>query len=80
MTSDEDSQFGNSSPLPISWKFQGFGGIWAKFGKFRGNSGELSGIQWGFCMALNMTSVGIPGGYRGNVRFSGKFVVWGGFG
>ena len=31
-------------------------------------------------MALNVNAVGIPGGYRGNDWFSGKFVVWGGFG
>ena len=34
----------------------------------------------GFCMALSMNSVGIPGGFRGNAGFSGKFGVWGGFG
>ena len=34
----------------------------------------------GFCMVLNMNSVGIPGGFRGNTGFSGKFGVWGGFG
>ena len=42
----------------------------------------------GFCMALSMNSVGrgdfmnsvgIPGGFRGNARFSGKFGVCGGF-
>ena len=40
----------NSSPPLISRKFRGFGGIWAisgKFGKFRENSGEFSGIQYG---------------------------------
>ena len=26
----------------------------------------------GFCMALSMNSVGIPGGVRGNAGFSGK--------
>ena len=39
--------------------------------------------QWnsvGFCVALSMNSVGIPGGFRGNTEFSGKFGVWGGFG
>ena len=39
----------------FSRKFQGFGGIWAnlgKFGKFRENSVELSGIQWGFVWRL----------------------------
>ena len=38
----------NSSPPLILRKFQGFGGIWAnlgKFGKFRENSGEFSGIS-----------------------------------
>ena len=34
----------------------------------------------GFCMALSMNSVGIPGGFRGSAGFSGKFGVWGGFG
>ena len=45
----------NSSPPLISRKFQGFGGIWVKSGKFRKfreNSGELSGIQWGFVWRL----------------------------
>ena len=40
----------NSSPPLISRKFQGFGGIWAilgKFGKFRENSGEFSGVLYG---------------------------------
>ena len=31
----------------------------------------------GFCMALSMNSVGIPGGFRGNAGFSRKL---GGFG
>ena len=30
-------------------------------------------------MALSMNSEGIPGGFRGNAGFSGKFGVWGGF-
>ena len=34
----------------------------------------------GFCMALNMKSIGIPGRFWGNAGFSGKFGVWGGFG
>ena len=34
----------------------------------------------GFCKALSMNSVGIPGGFLGNAGFSGKFGVWGGFG
>ena len=62
----------NSSPPPISRKCQGFGGIWAnsgKIGKFRENSVELSGIQWGFVWRLVMNSVGIPGGFRGNAGF-----------
>ena len=45
----------NSSPPLISRKFRGFGGVWAisgKFGKFRENSGEFSGIQWGFVWRL----------------------------
>ena len=72
----------NSSPPLILRKFQGFGGIWAisgKFGKFRENSGEFSGIQCGF-VALSMNSVGIPGRFRGNAGCSGRFGVWGGFG
>ena len=32
----------------------------------------------GFCMALSMNSVGIPGRFRGKAGFSGKFGVWGG--
>ena len=70
----------NSSPPLILRKFQGFGGIWANSGKFRD---KVRGTQWnamGFCMALSMNSVGIPGGFRGNAGFSGIFVVWGGFG
>ena len=34
----------------------------------------------GFCMALTMNSVGIPGGFRGNAGFSRNLGVWGGFG
>ena len=34
----------------------------------------------GFGMALSMNSVRIPGGFRGNAGFSGKFGVWRGFG
>ena len=34
----------------------------------------------GFCMALNMNSVGISGGFPCNAGFSRKFGVWGGFG
>ena len=41
-------------------------------GKFRGNS-------VGFCMALNMNSVGMFGGFRGSAGFSGKPWGWGGF-
>ena len=65
----------NSSPPLILRKFQGFGGIWAnsgKFGKFHEISKKIRGIQWnsvGFCMALSMNSVGIPGGFRGNAGF-----------
>ena len=33
----------------------------------------------GFCMALSMNSVGIPGGFWGNAGFSGKFGVLGWF-
>ena len=45
----------NSSPPLFFGKFQGFGRIRAnlgKFGKFQENSGELSGIQWGFVWRL----------------------------
>ena len=66
----------NSSPPLISrrLKLQGLGGIWAKSGKFRGISGKFRGIQnlMGFCMTLNMNSVGIFGatpGLRGNLGF-----------
>ena len=41
--------------LEFCGNFRGFGGIWAnsgKFGKFRENSGELSGIQWGLVWRL----------------------------
>ena len=37
----------------------------------------------GFCMALSMNSVGIPGGFRGNAGFSGNLglgwfrAIWG---
>ena len=49
-----------------------------EFGEIREISGKLRGIQWnsvGFCMALNMNSVGIPGdfgarpGFRENSGF-----------
>ena len=75
----------SSSPL-ILRKFPGFSGIWANLGeirKFQGNSGKFRGIQWnsvGFCMALSMNSVGIPGGFRANAGFPRKLGVWGGFG
>ena len=55
-----------------------------EFGQIWGNSGNFGkirrGTQWnsvGFCMALSMNSVGIPGGFRGNARFSGKNSVFG---
>ena len=54
-----------------------------EFGQIREKSGNFGKIQWnwvGFCMALRMNSVGIPGGFRGNAGFPGKFGVWGGFG
>ena len=73
----------NFSPPLISQKFQGFGGIWANSGKSRETSGKFRGTQWnsvGFCMARSMNSVGIPGKFRGNAGFSGKFGFWGGFG
>ena len=34
----------------------------------------------GFCMALGMNSVGIPGGFRGNAGFMGFGVVSGDLG
>ena len=49
----------------------------------RGNSGNFRKTQGnlvGFCMALSMNSVRIPGGFRGDAGFLGKFGVWGGFG
>ena len=55
----------------------------AEFWEIREISGKLRGTQWnsvGFCMTLSMNSVGMPGGFRGNAGFSGKFGVWGGFG
>ena len=58
-----------------------FWGIWWNLSEFRDirrNSGKLRGTQWnsvGFCMALQMNSVGIPGRFRGNAGFSGK--IWG---
>ena len=76
----------NSSPPLISRKFQGFGGIWAnlgKFGKFRENSGELSGIQWGLYGAwyeFSGNSWGISGQRRifGEIWGLGWFrVIWG---
>ena len=54
-----------------------------EFGEIREISGKFRAIQWnsvGFCMALSMNSVGIPGGFRGNAGSSGKFRVSGGFG
>ena len=56
-----------------------------EFGRNPGNSINFEKFrnQWnsvGFCMALSMNSVGIPGGFRGNAGFSGKFGVWGCFG
>ena len=54
--------------------------------KIRETLGKFSGSQWnsvGFCMALSMNSVGIPGGFRGNAGFSGNLgfgVVSGRFG
>ena len=45
-----------------------------EFGQIRGNSGNFGKTQWnsvGFCMALSMNSVGIPGEFRGNAGFSG---------
>ena len=66
----------------ISSKFQG---IRWNLGEFRDirEIWKFTSIQWnsmGFCMALNVNSVGIPGKFRGNARFSGEFGVWGGLG
>ena len=63
--------------------FQGFGGVWAnsgKLGKFQENSGELSGIEWGFVWRLIWIQWEFLWGFRGNAGSSEKFVVWGGFG
>ena len=49
-----------------------------EFAEIREILGKLRGTQWdsvGFCMALSMNSVGIPGGFRGNARVFGK--IWG---
>ena len=57
-------------------------GIRWNLDEIREISGKFRGIQWnsvGFCMALSMNSRGIPGGFRGNTGFSGKFGVWGAF-
>ena len=56
--------------------FGRFGGNSRNFGKSQGNAMEFSG----FCMALDMNSVGILGGFPGNAGFSGNLGVWGGFG
>ena len=79
--------FGGSSELLSSADFRHLRdlvefGLFADSGKFerfrevQGNSAEFSRISY----ALNMNSVGIPGGFRRNARFSGNFGVWGGFG
>ena len=42
------------------------------FGEIQEISGKLRGIHWnsvGFCIALSMNSVGIPGGFRGTPDF-----------
>ena len=68
----------NSSPPLISWKFQGFGGIWATSGKIQEISRKFRGTQWnsvGLCMALSMNSVAIPGGISGQRRIFGN--MWG---
>ena len=56
----------------ISGKFES-----QKFREIQGNSVEFSG----FCIALNMNSVGIPGEFRGNAGFSGVILkeLWGHF-
>ena len=43
-----------------------------EFGEIHEISEKFRGTQWnsvGFCMALSMNSVGIPGGFRGNAGF-----------
>ena len=58
----------NSSPRLISPNFRGLGGIWATLE----NSGNLGKALWNSVrlhMALNMNSMGIPGGFRGNTFF-----------
>ena len=51
-----------------------------EFRKIREISGKFSGNSVGFCMALNMNSVGIPRGFWGNAGFWGNLGFWGGFG
>ena len=48
-------------------------------GKFRENSGELSGIQWGFVWRLVRIQREFLGDF-GERRIFGKFEIWGGFG
>ena len=64
-------------------EISGIRGNLGDFGEIREISGKFRGTQWnsvGFCMALSMNSVRIPGKFRDNAGFSGKFGHWGGFG
>ena len=68
---------------PVFREISGIRWNLGEFGEIREISGKFRGTQWnsvGFCMALSMNSVGIPGGFRGDAGFLGKFGVWGGFG
>ena len=66
--------------------FPEISGDLVEFGRDRENSGNLgkppeNTVEFsGVCMALNMNSVRIPGGFRRNARFSGKIWGRGGFG
>ena len=67
----------NSSPPLIFRKFLGFGGIWAisgKFEKFRENSGEFSGIQWGFVWRLIWIQWEFLGGFGATPDFQEVWV------
>ena len=62
-----------NSSLPPD--FPEISGNWwnlGEFGEILENSGNFSGIQWGFCMALKKNSVGIPGDFGAAPAFSRK--------
>ena len=64
--------------IPLLPWFPGNFGDSVEFGRFRGNSGNFGKIQGnsvGFCMALSMNSVGIPGGFGATPDFQQK--IWG---